>query len=279
VIGRRDASELDFYLSTGFDLANTAWTFLDTWSEGELRTRIDDTEFASYQNLQLVAGQDRRLYLVGMDHQGLIAGRDWVDLFVVDNAWFGAGASDVAITKIGKRTLDCVRGGRQCNLDAGGGVYVDPEGKLILYAVEHDNDGPSPTGDPSDGSVKLMEFHAPFPSDACAGDLGHAFVELYEHHDFTGRSIILDHVDRDLEDTERLGTVDGFEDRASSVRWCMPPGVRLRLYQHKAPCGGRSHDLTGRGELDLETVGLGDQASCARWLSDPAGPTGGVAPL
>ena len=38
---------------------------------------------------------------------------------------------------------------------AGGGAYVGKDGKLVIYGVEHDNDGPKVGGR---GSVKMMEF-------------------------------------------------------------------------------------------------------------------------
>ena len=38
---------------------------------------------------------------------------------------------------------------------AGGGAYVGKDGKLLIYGVEHDNDGPKHGGQ---GSVKMVEF-------------------------------------------------------------------------------------------------------------------------
>ena len=38
---------------------------------------------------------------------------------------------------------------------AAGGAYVGKDGKLVIYGVEHDNDGPKVGGK---GSVKMMEF-------------------------------------------------------------------------------------------------------------------------
>ncbi|HEU0030115.1 MAG TPA: hypothetical protein VFQ53_05765 [Kofleriaceae bacterium] len=127
VIGRRDARVLDFYLSTSTDIRDTRWEYLDRWRAGELRTTIDDTNFGDYQNLQLVAGTDDRLYLVGMHEQGTVFTSQWVDLYVL------GGSTDIVLTKVAKRRITC----EGCNLDAGGGVYVDPTGELIVYGVEY----------------------------------------------------------------------------------------------------------------------------------------------
>jgi hypothetical protein len=146
VIGRRDARTLDFYLSTATDLRATSWAFVDSWSHHDLRTTIGDATFGAYQSLQLVAGADSRLYLVGMHEDGLVFPAHWVDLFLVERA--GA----FSITKLAKRRLEC---GGACSLDAGAGVYVDPEGALVVYAVER-------TGHGAD-RVTVKEFRAPAP--------------------------------------------------------------------------------------------------------------------
>jgi hypothetical protein len=62
--------------------------------------------------------------------------------------------------------------------------------------------------------------------------------------------------------------VEGFEDKASSARWCVPPGWRYRLFEDKNACGGGVRDLTGSGEEDdFNDVGFGDDVSCSRWIS------------
>ena len=56
----------------------------------------------------------------------------------------------VAITKVANRHLVCADG--YCNLDAGAGVYVTPEGELIVYGAAFWVDG---------DRLKLTEFAAP----------------------------------------------------------------------------------------------------------------------
>jgi len=152
LIGRRDARTLDFYQSTTTNIRATRWRYLDSWHARDLRTAIGDAHFGDYQNLQLIAGTDHRLYLVGTHQHGLVFGSQWVDLFVVE------GSRSITITKLAKRRVQCRNGSMQCNLDAGGGVYIDPAGTLIVYGVDHASNGPSTTGLRTPGTIKLTEF-------------------------------------------------------------------------------------------------------------------------
>jgi hypothetical protein len=145
VVGRSDARILDFYVSTGSSIRASAWIFVDSWHRDEIETAIGDDTFAAYQNLQLVGGTDDRLYLIGTHH-------DWVDAFLVENPAAADGYTDVSLTKLAKHRLACTQGAVECDLDAGGGIYIDPAGALIVYGIEHANDGPA-------GSIRMMEFH------------------------------------------------------------------------------------------------------------------------
>jgi HYR domain-containing protein len=172
------------------------------------------------------------------------------------------------------------RGVNHCNLDAAGGVYVDPGGELYLYGTEHDNDGPLPGLFPCTGaacSVKFEEFR-PVPHATCS-TVSDAWVEIYDDNTFGDRSLMIDYPDRFLEDYRNYDRAEGFEDKGSSVRWCLPPGVTYRLWEDKESCGGDHLDLVGNGALqsiaDLDDVGFGDDASCSEWQGGPfadAGP-------
>jgi hypothetical protein len=270
VVGRKAANVLDFYVSTGTDLTSTSFEFFDTWSEGELTG--DDGEFGDYQALSFVAQCDGTAFLVGT-HKSLAGdiGRDFVDLFRVEN---GSG-SDVAIAKVAKKHLYCER---TCDLDAAGGAYVDPEGRLYLYGTTHDNDGPiaewpmACVGPAC--SVELAEFR-PVPHATC-GRIEDAWAELYDDADDDierDRSLMVDFVDRDQEDYLNFDHAEGFEDKPSAVRWCLPDGATFRLWQDKNPCGGSMLDLVGDGTFhqisNLDSVNFGDTASCAHWLGGP----------
>ena len=275
-IGRADSNILDFYVSSGTDIATSTFMHFDTWNEGELTG--GDSEFGNYQSINLVTQCDGALFLVGT-HENTVTqtGSDFADTFRLTN---GPG-EDVAIEKVRANHLVCGnRGVNHCNLDAAGGVYVDPAGEIYVYGTEHDNDGPLPGVYPCTGalcSVKFEEFR-PVPHAACSA-VSDAWVELYDDNTFGDRSLMIDYRDRFLEDYSNYDHAEGFEDKGSSVRWCLPPGVTYRLWEHKEPCGGDPLDLVGNGTLqsiaNLDDVSFGDTASCSQWLGGPfadAGP-------
>ncbi|HWM90567.1 MAG TPA: hypothetical protein VN493_07355 [Thermoanaerobaculia bacterium] len=255
VIAGNESASLDFYVSTTTSLLNPATQFT------RFSTQASGFQ-GDYQNVNLVTQCDGRIFLVGTHNDTDIpsAGNDWACLHEVRN---GAG-NTVSLTSLGCKHLYCgyptgsVGSVRHCNLDASGGIYIDSAKNLVLYGVEHDNDGPS-------GSVKLEEFRASRPS-SCP-TIQDAWVELYDDSGFKDRGLMIDYVDRLLENYDNYDQTEGFEDKTSAAKWCVPPGWRYRLYQHKNPCGGSFRDLTGAGEEDnFDDIGFGDEVSCSRWL-------------
>ncbi len=288
VIGRASANTLDFYVSATQDPRTTTYERFDTWNESELESEIcgafgctcgapgTDCDFGGYQNVNAVNGCDGTLYLVGTHADlGGGLGADFADLYRVEN---GAG-NDVRITKVAKRHLFCsYRGDTFCEGDAAGGVYVDPNGRLLTYLTEHDNDGPLDAVPACSGpacSVKLEEFR-PIPHGTCTR-IQDAWVELFDNENFGDRGLMIDFVDRALEDYTNYDRVDGFEDKTTSVVWCLPPGATYRLWENKNSCGGDHRDLVGTGALAsiANLGGFGDETSCSEWLGGPfadAGP-------
>jgi hypothetical protein len=262
ILGRANANTLEFYRSTDVDLRSAAAGFvpLDTWSEGELRSTLGDWEFGNYQNLDLVTQCDGSLFLVGT-HLNSYNGEDWIDLFRLTEEY-----GQAVLTKVAKKHLYCgypspgydSGTNRQCNLDAAGGVYVDPWGQLLVYGTEHDNDGPS-------GSVKMMEFRPTFPNPGCDSDINRAFVELYDDSNFSDRGLMIDYPDYGKESYSNFSYIEGFNDKTSAVRYCLPYGWRARLYEH-ANIGGGYRELNGRGSVNLNNVSFGDKTSSMRFL-------------
>merc|ERR1712108_95068 len=98
--------------------------------------------------------------------------KTWTDE-AAENAnwgWGGNGADlfslelesdSIKVVKIATKDLRCkykcgwACRNTECNMAAAGGAYVGKDGKLIIYGVEHDNDGPKVGGE---GSVKMMEL-------------------------------------------------------------------------------------------------------------------------
>jgi hypothetical protein len=135
---------------------------------------------------------------------------------------------------------------------------VDPWGQLIVYGTEHDNDGPS-------GSVKMMEFRSTFPNPGCDSDIHRAFVELYDDSNFSDRGLMIDYADYNKENYSNFSYNEGFNDKTSAVRYCLPYGWRARLYEH-ANFGGGYRELNGRGSLNLNNVSFGDKTSSMRFV-------------
>jgi hypothetical protein len=208
------------------------------------------------------------LYLIGLLNKDRYqsTGDDNADLFRVE---LGADGQ-VEIVRESRLHLYCgYRGTNHCNFAAAAGTYVDPDGRLFLYATEHDNYGPrNPLDD--NRSIKFMEFR-PVPHGPCER-IEDAWVELYDDDNYQDRSLMIGWVDRNLEDYCDYREVDDFDGRASSVRWCLPRGLSYRLYSglglKEGTCGGgMALELHGDGTLhavaDLTPWGFNDAAICS----------------
>ncbi|MCP3097335.1 hypothetical protein LZ198_00455 [Myxococcus sp. K15C18031901] len=253
LLGQYDAKTLEVFRSSETDLRSSAnrWVRVDTWQQGELVSG----QWGAFQGLTFLTDcNDGQLYLVGTYLKG---SEDHAFLYRVD------ASGHLRIEQVASKHLYCTNDGpRQCNLDAAGGVFVGPDRNLVLYATEHADDGPS-------GSVKMMEFRSIVPNVGCGVDLARAYVDFYDDSDFSDRGFIFDSVDRDLKNWARFQDVDGLNDKVSAVRWCIPLGHRVRLYQDSNHAGGYK-DLVGDGtarEVNLNTWSFGDKTSSARWLA------------
>ena len=264
-IGRKAANFLDFYVSDTTDLKTTGYRWFDTWHQDELTG--NDSEFGDHQSLNFVAQCDGLLFMIGT-HRSLsgLVGRDFIDVFQVSNA----AGNQVAIRKVAQKHVVC---DGNCDLDAAGGTYVDPDGRLYVYGATHDNGGavfddPGPCAG-AHCSTEFVEFR-PIPHGTCRV-IEDAWAELYDDVGFGDRSLMIDYRDRLREDYADFDRAEGFEDKTSSARWCIPPGAALRLWEHKDSCGGNHRDLVGNGSLRGASGlgGFGDETSCAEWIGGP----------
>jgi hypothetical protein len=67
--------------------------------------------------------------------------------------------NEIVIEYVSQKHMYCSDGGQStkyCNFNAGAGVFITEDGKLALYAVEHDNDGPN-------GSIKMEQYWVTCP--------------------------------------------------------------------------------------------------------------------
>ena len=282
-VSEGDAKSLDFYRTTNWALSPEDLVELDGWQPHELRYAPRELrshlyffyDWDTFQNINLISECGTGdIYLVATSNldktadwnvQDVIGkpkwpnGEDWASLYLVQ--WID---EEIVISKVAERHFTCGhRGETYCNFDAAAGVYVDDEHQLLLYSTEHRNDGPQHT-------VKGMEFR-PVPHGSC-GSVGDGWLELYAGEQYNGRSLMLDWIDRDLENSENYDQMEDFEDTAASAIWCLPHDWTAILYEDKAPCGGREIALRGTGALRkarLDTFGDDTDTSCSRFLFDP----------
>jgi hypothetical protein len=305
VVASSDAHPLDFYVSTQPSLLeSTNPAVLDTIQFVTLTHEWDKQEalpggeplllcekpphrfcWDAFQSISLVTDCDSgKLYLVATSNWNGDATcyPDWLPKIGGKCQWDGSEyaslyavryvPSDAAVQleKVAEKRFDGWYGykmqgsEKHYNLDAAGGVYVDPLGQLYLYSTEHGSHGPQNT-------VKFTEFR-PVPHGSCDTP-EEAWVALYEHPDYGGQSVMIDYVDRDLKDYSDYDNVEFFNNLASSVRWCLPPGEVYHLVKHAEPCRGKHLPLYGTGKLEgipkLKAVGFNDAASCSWFGHDP----------
>ncbi len=206
------------------------------------------------------------------DNQCTPDGADVADLYKVTIV-----SEQVKLTRVAQRHFYCAQHGsgggfQHCNFDAAMGAYVTDESQLYLYSSEHANDGPKPEGE-DDESIKFMEFR-PVPHNTC-NTIEDAWVELYDNtfYDSTlGEGLMIDYVDRNLENYLNYDDAEDFEDQAEAVSWCLPSGWAYRIYQHKNPCRGKLLTLYGNNAFysikDLDQYGMKDKASCSFFTRD-----------
>ncbi len=142
---------------------------------------------------------------------------------------------------------------RLCHMAAASGYHATPGGDLLLYATEHDNDGPQKTvrmaefssqdGYDQDNAYRPVSVPGDYEAAAGApitldgtgshGAIAQARVELFDGRDFNDQGLVVDFPDLGLEDYRHLGRVDYFNDEASSVRWRIPVGCEAVLFDDK----------------------------------------------
>lgn len=115
----------------------------------------------------------------------------------------------------------------------------------------------------------MMQFRSQY-NETC-DSYSEGWVELFEHDNFRGRSLLIDFPDRFLEDYFNYNHAEGFEDKASSARWCLPKELTFNLYTDKDQCRGL-YRLTGYGTMreipNLHRFGYGDKFSCSEYIID-----------
>lgn len=282
--------EVRFYRSLGSDLHDPAlpWELDDTWLPAEEPVSpacelippspqlpngsykgwpAGSTFDVAHQSLNFVreGGPAGDLFLLGARATSQVPGlgEDWFDLFRVVEDGDGFHLECVAMRHV--HSFPSSDGATLfhnniAHFAAASGAYVSPAGELILYATEHDNDGPG-------GSVKLGEWRhvdmarpgsATFDPTVDAGGpytvpeggavslvaraappRTRAWVELWTDPDWRDdRYLVVDQRDwrhddfddfEELDDAQNNPFKDGFSDQATSARWFAPTGCDVVL--------------------------------------------------
>jgi len=153
VAGGEEPENFYFYRSTIGDLSSPdlAWELVSE------TTPAPDTEDA-HQTLNFLreGNIDGPLFLAGIRGHAAFGDRDRIDLYRVlcETPDCEPGEQiDLPVVVNSRRITPRpnTAGDRLANLAAGSGLHISPSGELIMYATEHDNDGP-------DDTVKVGEW-------------------------------------------------------------------------------------------------------------------------
>lgn len=142
VVGERSSKSLAFYRSVDSTLA-------DHREFVPLPVSTDGVE-GGFQNLNLITQCDGELFLVGMHNTGFpppSLGHDHLHWYAFERSGEG-----LRLAPRGSRGVTCV----ECNFGAGAGLYVTPDGRLLLYGIGRGVGGPA-------RSAQVEEF-APAPA-------------------------------------------------------------------------------------------------------------------
>ncbi len=254
-----DNKTVEFYRSTRTNFLDPAfqWTLHATWKSSDLLgVQSWPTGNTSHQMLNFVLQTDGRLFMLGARNTSaaapVITGKD--ELYLYEVRGWESNSSGLKVVQVKEaRHLFCKNQETGfADFLAGIGAYVSPTGELIVYATEHYNKGP-------ESSVRLMEFRNRdvFPNDSPAylpaaaiastdyyveegseilldgsgsrPALARPWIELYDDDDFEGESLVMDYHDRHKDDFQDLRKMS-FNDRASSLRYWMPSGWKIQLF-------------------------------------------------
>lgn len=242
------------------------------------------------QSTSETPGVSSPLYMICMRHDGPfglpLMGDDYADLYKVVPNQIGA---KVTFVKSIHETLRYDEAGHLGNFAAATGAYVSPSGELILYSAPHNDEDKFSTDNVRISEIRHRDVVRPnsplLQPRASAGGpytvkeggivalngsgtpaVG-PWVELFDDDHFKDRSIVIDYADRakfKLNDFEKL---DQFGDKTSSVRWRLPVGMKVELFEDDN-FGGSKKTLVGNGKIqEISDLGsFGDETSSLRFV-------------
>jgi hypothetical protein len=245
--------------------------------------------WSGFQTFNFVRDASGALYAIGGDNEcrdpiGIFCGEpiyegdDYLRLFsVVEQS-----AGSWNLTYIGQRNLigdDPYQG----NLKAAGGLYVSPTGQLIVYTGHHDrflhSDGThyvvmgefrnidvylSAAGGSLTPDFEVADVDGDgYGETSCSG-----WAELYLNvSGWTGgtnprESWVFDYRDRQLFAWNSLGTLN---DKTSAMRWNLPPGQAMYVFEHFNFGGTRWGPYTGAGSVANVGGSMNDEITSIRF--------------
>lgn len=250
-----------FYRSLGTDLSSKDLT----WEQ--VRSPLAPSVEDPHQTLNFIreGNIDGRLFIAGARGHVEIGpwyeDRERIDLYEVDTAShnFEPGEDITITTHVNSKRITprpTTGGTKLASLAAASTFYISPSGELIMYATEHDNDGPN-------GTVKAGEFRhvdvvrpggpSIYPNAALNGPFvvdegssivlsgtgqqpaNKAFIQLFHQTNFGPRYLTASYEDRALEEFDNLFKYETFllagnlhADKARSWNWYAPQGCTIQ---------------------------------------------------
>ncbi|MFQ5648923.1 MAG: hypothetical protein ACE5IY_03190 [bacterium] len=262
---------LDFYLSKSTDIFEGFEPRALTWPASEARARNGrPTRFENYQTVNLINQADGRLYVVGLhntsDKAPTLKGKDYADLWEIKFPEQSILQDRPVLSKprvVKMRKLRFDDTGQQSNMDGAAGVHIDRDGTLNIYATYHWR---------SDGLLNFVEYKEKPPvSRRPITVVNEAWIDMYEHDDFSGKSMSLQgRRHTDLRDYKRINVAgEDFGDTISSVRFQLPQGKTYRLFEH-SNFRGKHLDLRGTGKVieinDFDQFNFDNKVSSSQFL-------------
>lgn len=283
-----------------------------TFPDGVYRGWPDGGLFdVAHQSLNFVreGSPNGDLFLIGGRSTSQVPGlgEDWFDLFrvVPDGSEFTVECVSVRhVHSFPASDGALLFHNNIAHFAAASGAYVSPTGELILYATEHDNDGPggtvkfgewrhtdmtrpgSPTLDPTvtvAGPYTVAEGSSVDISAVGAPPRTKAWVELWTDPDWTDdRYLVVDYPDwalddfddfEELDDAKNNPFADGFSDQATSARWFAPVGCTIQLRNNDlsdSEPGSDTRTIPGSGTVgsDDHLGSLDDDITAVVFFSD-----------
>lgn len=237
-----------------------------------------------YQAINFIEPADKeaengvtRLFMVGTENTAaaapIQAGKDLADFFevLIPNDMFSSENKSPILRKIETRQFFS-KNREYYNLDAAGGIYIDPDEGLYLYAGYHWR---------VFNTIRFAEFRSqPDPAEHVIDNIENSWIDLFEEPKFGGaRLSILRKKESSIRDYSKIFVQGGgFDKKASSVRYQIPPGYVYRLYKNKSFVGqspGKDFiDLEGTGkveeieDLKAKNKNFDNKISSSRYLAD-----------